>query len=949
MPPPTPDPAPGSSSALRQTAEVMTLVFTELAGAVRLKEEVGNQEAWRLIEQHHAELRSLLKEFPDGFEAETLGDSCLFGFSRPSDAVQFALRLQARLRRWNRGKSFPLLDRIGIHAGEVLVERDSVTGRVKGLRGLEVDKCARVMALGEAQHILLTRFAFDNARAMLKGQRLPGVGEVSWVAHGFYEFRGVGEPVEVCEVAEARLGPVAPPPDSEYARRQPDQPDAQVLETSFARPDTWLARVRTPVQPTHRFRGWGVAVTIMAGVAALVLPIGERLAEISYDLAYWFRKVEVPTEAVIVRMDRPSHDELQQPWLHPWDRRVHARLLDHLKAAGAAAVVFDIHFDSPASDPEEDRAFIEAARRFGKVAVAGIEKPDMRNGEVVGRQIEGPFLALREVVRWGLANRGDADSYIRKLPPARGAKVSLAEEAARLVATNDLKALPGVAWMNYYGRPGSLESFSYSQVLSNYVPAARFTGKLVFVGAVYDLGYTGGRGTDDFMTPYSRATGLRMPGVEIIATAALNVRRGEWLTRISPWTELLLVLGFGALAGWGFPQLRPAFGGVLALSGGALLAVLGLAQVWWTYHWFSWLVPVAVQIPVGYAVALISVAQARSTGHTEFRRRPAGTAATARQSESSLPPPAFAPAAAGPANRSLPKPQEDAATVLLSETGTGPTIPNYELLRQVGQGAYGEVWLARDAVGLLRAVKFVYRRSFPEPAPYEREFEGIRQFTPIALRHSGLVHVLHVGRDDPRGFFYYVMEAADDMDGGPSIDPATYRPRTLAADLERSGALEAAAAIRLGLQLCDALEFLHSQRLVHRDLKPSNILFAQNLPKLGDVGLVTAMKSPGGDVSFVGTRNFIPPEGPGAAAADVYSLGKVLYVAVTAHSPARFPELPSDLDPRRDRAAVLALNRVLLKACEPEESARYQSAAELQAALARLESLGEEPPTLQTG
>ena len=92
---------------------------------------------------------------------------------------------------------------------------------------------------------------------------------------------------------------------------------------------------------------------------------------------------------------------------------------------------------------------------------------------------------------------------------------------------------------------------------------------------------------------------------------------------------------------------------------------------------------------------------------------------------------------------------------------TRPTFPDHELLYRIGIGAYGEVWLARNALGTLRAVKIVYRLRFEDDRPYQREFNGILKYEPISRTHPGLVQVLHVGRNDDGGCFYYVMELAD--------------------------------------------------------------------------------------------------------------------------------------------------------------------------------------------
>src|SRR5207344_2147329 len=60
------------------------------------------------------------------------------------------------------------------------------------------------------------------------------------------------------------------------------------------------------------------------------------------------------------------------------------------------------------------------------------------------------------------------------------------------------------------------------------------------------------------------------------------------------------------------------------------------------------------------------------------------------------------------------------------------------------------------------AVKVIYRQAFEHDRPYEREFEGIQKFEPISRLHESQVDILHVGRNDAEGCFYYVMELADD-------------------------------------------------------------------------------------------------------------------------------------------------------------------------------------------
>jgi serine/threonine protein kinase len=270
-----------------------------------------------------------------------------------------------------------------------------------------------------------------------------------------------------------------------------------------------------------------------------------------------------------------------------------------------------------------------------------------------------------------------------------------------------------------------------------------------------------------------------------------------------------------------------------------------------------------------------------------------------------------------------------------------PAVPDHELIRRVGQGSYGEVWLARNVMGSFRAVKVVYRSRFESDRPYERELGGLQKFEPVSRTHPGLVSILHIGRNVEAGYFYCVMEAADDLARGHEIEAENYQPRTLGAELARRGRLPVDECLELGLALAAALGHLHSQGLVHRDIKPSNIIFVGGAPKLADIGLVTQI---GARATFVGTEGYIPPEGPGEPAADLYSLGKVMYEISMGKGPGQFPELPTRLRELPEAGALMRLNSVVLKACEPHAARRFRSAEELRLALLELRTELPRPP-----
>ena len=198
-------------------------------------------------------------------------------------------------------------------------------------------------------------------------------------------------------------------------------------------------------------------------------------------------------------------------------------------------------------------------------------------------------------------------------------------------------------------------------------------------------------------------------------------------------------------------------------------------------------------------------------------------------------------------------------------------IPDYEILKRCGHGAYGEVWIARNRAGVSVALKTIDKSEL-----IEKELAGLRSYSRIT-GSPHLIRIFHVGESGET--LYYTMELADDLGTGE-----LYIPATLSNLLKLKKRFTPAETTELGLKLLAGLEILHKARLVHRDIKPENILYVNGEPKLSDIGLVRSARQ---EQSLGGTPGFIPPErlesgaGAGTAADDLYAVGKVLYCCLT--------------------------------------------------------------------
>lgn len=295
----------------------------------------------------------------------------------------------------------------------------------------------------------------------------------------------------------------------------------------------------------------------------------------------------------------------------------------------------------------------------------------------------------------------------------------------------------------------------------------------------------------------------------------------------------------------------------------------------------------------------------------------------------------------------------------------GARVGDLVLVRELGRGAMGMVWEARQpAVGRSVAVKFLY----PVYALFDRHQRRFRREARAAarLRHPGIALVHDLGEVHATPFIVQEL-----VPGGRSLRDELSRaaeegaPTSAASRLPGLPAGHAERMARLFLAVAEALEHAHGRGVLHRDLKPANLLLTpEGGVKLVDFGLASlcdeATRSGQGEAS--GTPLYMAPElthSRGAVRAgedvdgrvDVYALGVSLLEALAL--PAGLPESQQQAwrrellagrppDPRRVRAGVPAdLAAVALAAAEPRADRRIPSAAELAAELRRV--LAAEP------
>jgi len=255
----------------------------------------------------------------------------------------------------------------------------------------------------------------------------------------------------------------------------------------------------------------------------------------------------------------------------------------------------------------------------------------------------------------------------------------------------------------------------------------------------------------------------------------------------------------------------------------------------------------------------------------------------------------------------------------------GTKLGQYEIKEMLGRGGMGTVYKAyQPMLDRLVAIKIL-------PAKLAADYEFTTRFNREAnalagLSHPNIVGIYDIGQEG--GYFYFVMEFVEGVTVRQLIEECKLPPEE---------------ALKIVPQLCEALEYAHSEGVVHRDIKPENILIdKKGKVKIADFGLARIIR---GDVRIdpvtrtqevMGTLDYMAPEQRTKAKdvdhrVDIYSLGVVFYEMLTGELPIGKFELPShkvQIDVRIDD--------IVMKTLEREPSKRYQRVSEVGSAVTEI-------------
>lgn len=282
-----------------------------------------------------------------------------------------------------------------------------------------------------------------------------------------------------------------------------------------------------------------------------------------------------------------------------------------------------------------------------------------------------------------------------------------------------------------------------------------------------------------------------------------------------------------------------------------------------------------------------------------------------------------------------------------SEPVAAQHFGDYELIDQIGRGGMGIVYRARQiALNRPVALKMISAGEFATPMliqRFRREAEAAAN-----LHHPNIVPIHEIG--ELKGQYFYSMQLIDGAGLDKHIGPRGFTIDSTAEDARVSTRARQEKIARILCKVAHAVDYAHQRGVLHRDLKPSNVILDRGgEPHLTDFGVAKVISHDASNLTasgaIMGTPSYMAPEQAAGdskhitVAADIYSLGAVLYAMLTGSPPFRAETPVATLrqvveqEPKHPSTLVEGIDSdlatIAMKSLEKEPSRRYPSAAEL--------------------
>lgn len=350
---------------------------------------------------------------------------------------------------------------------------------------------------------------------------------------------------------------------------------------------------------SKRVAGGSAGIFVAVGLIAALIALASYAANLlrpveqsSVDARFELRgQQDAPDDVAVVAVDDVTFSELGVQW--PFPRSMHAKVIDRLTKAGAKVIAYDVQFTEP-TDPDEDNALIEAVDRADAVVLSTTEVDEKGNANVFG----GTSVINSVGARVGnTVVISDPGGVVRSMPYEVDRLETFALVSAHAAGTAQL---PGELekderyQIDFRGPPGSIDTYSFSQVLNGGVAPARLRGRIVVVGA------SAPSLQDVHATPFGNK---QMAGPEVQANAIWTVANGFPLSLAPSWLTLLTILAFSAIPPVASHRLRPGFSLLLV----AAVAVLFVLAAWLAFA-------LGLVVAVAYPLLALALATIGSIG-----------------------------------------------------------------------------------------------------------------------------------------------------------------------------------------------------------------------------------------------------------------------------------------------------------------------------------------------